>query len=323
MLTKLKFQILPDNQTRLGLLCGPINSTLKQIEDALNIKISNRGNNFKLKGDKINIDAGKVVIENLYNKSIDGDIISPEEVHLYLREATNFKNNSSSSLVNGSTTITIKTPKSIVIPKGKNQNKYIETIEKKDLTFGIGPAGTGKTYLAVASAIQGLVTGQVERILLVRPAVEAGEKLGFLPGDLNEKINPYLRPLYDALFEMLGYKETSNFIEKKVIEVVPLAFMRGRTLNNAFIILDEGQNTTQKQMKMFLTRFGFGSTVVVTGDITQIDLPHDTISGLMHCLDVLKGIKNVGFINFSNSDVVRHGLVQEIVEAYEKYKTSV
>tara|TARA_B000000460_G_scaffold63741_1_gene43424 strand:- start:9274 stop:10245 length:972 start_codon:yes stop_codon:yes gene_type:complete len=323
MLTKLKFQILPDNQTRLGLLCGPINSTLKQIEDALNIKISNRGNNFKLKGDKINIDAGKVVIENLYNKSIDGDIISPEEVHLYLREATNFKNNSSSSLVNGSTTITIKTPKSIVIPKGKNQNKYIETIEKKDLTFGIGPAGTGKTYLAVASAIQGLVTGQVERILLVRPAVEAGEKLGFLPGDLNEKINPYLRPLYDALFEMLGYKETSNFIEKKVIEVVPLAFMRGRTLNNSFIILDEGQNTTQKQMKMFLTRFGFGSTVVVTGDITQIDLPHDTISGLMHCLDVLKGIKNVGFINFSNSDVVRHGLVQEIVEAYEKYKTSV
>ena len=323
MLTKLKFQILPDNQTRLGLLCGPINSTLKQIEDALNIKISNRGNNFKLKGDKINIDAGKVVIENLYNKSIDGDIISPEEVHLYLREAINFKNNSSSSLVNGSTTITIKTPKSIVIPKGKNQNKYIETIEKKDLTFGIGPAGTGKTYLAVASAIQGLVTGQVERILLVRPAVEAGEKLGFLPGDLNEKINPYLRPLYDALFEMLGYKETSNFIEKKVIEVVPLAFMRGRTLNNSFIILDEGQNTTQKQMKMFLTRFGFGSTVVVTGDITQIDLPHDTISGLMHCLDVLKGIKNVGFINFSNSDVVRHGLVQEIVEAYEKYKTSV
>ena len=322
MLTKLKFQILPDNQTRLGLLCGPINSTLKQIEDALNIKISNRGNNFKLKGDKINIDAGKVVIENLYNKSIDGDIISPEEVHLYLREATNFKNNSSSSLVNGSTTITIKTPKSIVIPKGKNQNKYIETIEKKDLTFGIGPAGTGKTYLAVASAIQGLVTGQVERILLVRPAVEAGEKLGFLPGDLNEKINPYLRPLYDALFEMLGYKETSNFIEKKVIEVVPLAFMRGRTLNNSFIILDEGQNTTQKQMKMFLTRFGFGSTVVVTGDITQIDLPKDTISGLMHSLDVLKGIKNVGFINFSNSDVVRHGLVQEIVEAYEKYKTS-
>ena len=323
MLTKLKFQILPDNQTRLGLLCGPINSTLKQIEDALNIKISNRGNNFKLKGDKINIDAGKVVIENLYNKSIDGDIISPEEVHLYLREAINFKNNSSSSLVNGSTTITIKTPKSIVIPKGKNQNKYIETIEKKDLTFGIGPAGTGKTYLAVASAIQGLVTGQVERILLVRPAVEAGEKLGFLPGDLNEKINPYLRPLYDALFEMLGYKETSNFIEKKVIEVGPLALMRGRTLNNSFIILDEGQNTTQKQMKMFLTRFGFGSTVVVTGDITQIDLPHDTISGLMHSLDVLKGIKNVGFINFSNSDVVRHGLVQEIVEAYEKYKTSV
>ena len=195
-------------------------------------------------------------------------------------------------------------------------------IRDRDLTFAIGPAGTGKTYLAVASAVQRLVTGKIERILLVRPAVEAGEKLGFLPGDLNEKVNPYLRPLYDALFEMLGYKEASNLIDKKAIEVVPLAFMRGRTLNNSFIILDEGQNTTQKQMKMFLTRFGFGSTVVVTGDITQIDLPKDTTSGLMHSLEVLKGLKNVGLVYFENSDVVRHGLVKQIVEAYEKYGKS-
>ena len=201
-------------------------------------------------------------------------------------------------------------------------NKNLETIKQRDLTFAIGPAGTGKTYLAVASAVQRLVTGKIERILLVRPAVEAGEKLGFLPGDLNEKVNPYLRPLYDALFEMLGYKEASNLIDKKAIEVVPLAFMRGRTLNNSFIILDEGQNTTQKQMKMFLTRFGFGSTVVVTGDITQIDLPKDTTSGLMHSLEVLKGLKNVGLVYFENSDVVRHGLVKQIVEAYEKYGKS-
>ncbi len=322
MQREIKFQILPADKTRLGLLCGPINSTLKQIEETLDIKINNRGNSFKLKGSTQDINTGKSVLENLYNKSIDGKDISPNEVQLFLSEAINGTNNSQKTKEKEESKKVIKTPKISVYSKGENQRLYLETIREKDLTFAIGPAGTGKTYLAVASAVQRLVTGKIERILLVRPAVEAGEKLGFLPGDLHEKVNPYLRPLYDALFEMLGYKEASRLIDKKAIEVVPLAFMRGRTLNNSFIILDEGQNTTQKQMKMFLTRFGFGSTVVVTGDITQIDLPRDTTSGLMHSLEVLKGIKGVGLVNFENSDVVRHGLVKQIVEAYEKYGKS-
>ena len=322
MQRELKFQILPADKTRLGLLCGPINSTLKQIEETLNIKISNRGNNFKLKGLKQDVNTGKSVLESLYTKAVDGKDISPSEVQLFLTEAINGKNNSQRTFMKKEPDNAITTPKVSVYPKGDNQKLYLETIKQRDLTFAIGPAGTGKTYLAVASAVQRLVTGKIERILLVRPAVEAGEKLGFLPGDLNEKVNPYLRPLYDALFEMLGYKEASNLIDKKAIEVVPLAFMRGRTLNNSFIILDEGQNTTQKLMKMFLTRFGFGSTVVVTGDITQIDLPKDTTSGLMHSLEVLKGLKNVGLVYFENSDVVRHGLVKQIVEAYEKYGKS-
>ena len=322
MQRELKFQILPADKTRLGLLCGPINSTLKQIEETLNIKISNRGNNFKLKGLKQDVNTGKSVLESLYTKAVDGKDISPSEVQLFLTEAINGKNNSQRTFMKKEPDNAITTPKVSVYPKGDNQKLYLETIKQRDLTFAIGPAGTGKTYLAVASAVQRLVTGKIERILLVRPAVEAGEKLGFLPGDLNEKVNPYLRPLYDALFEMLGYKEASNLIDKKAIEVVPLAFMRGRTLNNSFIILDEGQNTTQKQMKMFLTRFGFGSTVVVTGDITQIDLPKDTTSGLMHSLEVLKGLKNVGLVYFENSDVVRHGLVKQIFEAYEKYGKS-
>ena len=322
MQRELKFQILPADKTRLGLLCGPINSTLKQIEETLNIKISNRGNNFKLKGLKQDVNTGKSVLESLYTKAVDGKDISPSEVQLFLTEAINGKNNSQRTFMKKEPDNAITTPKVSVYPKGDNQKLYLETIKQRDLTFAIGPAGTGKTYLAVASAVQRLVTGKIERILLVRPAVEAGEKLGFLPGDLNEKVNPYLRPLYDALFEMLGYKEASNLIDKKAIEVVPLAFMRGRTLNNSFIILDEGQNTTQKQMKMFLTRFGFGSTVVVTGDITQIDLPKDTTSGLMHSLEVLQGLKSVGLVYFENSDVVRHGLVKQIVEAYEKYGKS-
>jgi len=213
----------------------------------------------------------------------------------------------------------IKTPNLAIIPNGSHQQEYIETINKRVLTFGIGPAGTGKTYLAVASAVQQLVSGEVEKILLVRPAVEAGEKLGFLPGDLSQKVDPYLRPLYDALFEMLGFKETNQLIERNIIEVVPLAFMRGRTLNDSFIILDESQNATVEQMKMFLTRFGFGSKVVVTGDITQIDLPKNTQSGLVHSLDVLKGLSEVGFIKFDSKDIVRHGLVQKIVEAYEEH----
>lgn len=319
MLKDLKFQLEPADQDRITSLCGPTNSILKQIEEALDIKIINRGANFKIKGPVSELNIGKTVITKLYSDLEKVSELSPSSVHLYLREAINNskrEENMENSLVSKSP---IKTPNLAIIPNGSNQQEYIETINKRVLTFGIGPAGTGKTYLAVASAVQQLVSGEVEKILLVRPAVEAGEKLGFLPGDLSQKVDPYLRPLYDALFEMLGFKETNQLIERNIIEVVPLAFMRGRTLNDSFIILDESQNATVEQMKMFLTRFGFGSKVVVTGDITQIDLPKNTQSGLVHSLDVLKGLSEVGFIKFDSKDIVRHGLVQKIVEAYEEH----
>ena len=319
MLKDLKFQLEPADQDRITSLCGPTNSILKQIEEALDIKIINRGANFKIKGSVSELNIGKTVITKLYSDLEKVSELSPSSVHLYLREAINNskrEENMENSLVSKSP---IKTPNLAIIPNGSNQQEYIETINKRVLTFGIGPAGTGKTYLAVASAVQQLVSGEIEKILLVRPAVEAGEKLGFLPGDLSQKVDPYLRPLYDALFEMLGFKETNQLIERNIIEVVPLAFMRGRTLNNSFIILDESQNATVEQMKMFLTRFGFGSKVVVTGDITQIDLPTNTQSGLVHSLDVLKGLSEVGFIKFDSKDIVRHGLVQKIVEAYEEH----
>ena len=319
MLKDLKFQLEPADQDRITSLCGPTNSILKQIEEALDIKIINRGANFKIKGPVSELNIGKTVITKLYNDLEKVTELSPSSVHLYLREAINNskrEKNMENSLASKSP---IKTPNLAIIPNGSHQQEYIETINKRVLTFGIGPAGTGKTYLAVASAVQQLVSGEVEKILLVRPAVEAGEKLGFLPGDLSQKVDPYLRPLYDALFEMLGFKETNQLIERNIIEVVPLAFMRGRTLNDSFIILDESQNATVEQMKMFLTRFGFGSKVVVTGDITQIDLPKNTQSGLVHSLDVLKELSEVGFIKFDSKDIVRHGLVQKIVEAYEEH----
>ena len=319
MLKDLKFQLEPADQDRITSLCGPTNSILKQIEEALDIKIINRGANFKIKGPVSELNIGKTVITKLYSDLEKVSELSPSSVHLYLREAINNskrEKNMENSLTSKSP---IKTPNLAIIPNGSHQQEYIETINKRVLTFGIGPAGTGKTYLAVASSVQQLVSGEVEKILLVRPAVEAGEKLGFLPGDLSQKVDPYLRPLYDALFEMLGFKETNQLIERNIIEVVPLAFMRGRTLNDSFIILDESQNATVEQMKMFLTRFGFGSKVVVTGDITQIDLPKNTQSGLVHSLDVLKGLSEVGFIKFDSKDIVRHGLVQKIVEAYEEH----
>ena len=319
MLKDLKFQLEPADQDRITSLCGPTNSILKQIEEALDIKIINRGANFKIKGPVSELNIGKTVITKLYSDLEKVSELSPSSVHLYLREAINNskrEENMENSLVSKSP---IKTPNLAIIPNGSHQQEYIETINKRVLTFGIGPAGTGKTYLAVASAVQQLVSGEIEKILLVRPAVEAGEKLGFLPGDLSQKVDPYLRPLYDALFEMLGFKETNQLIERNIIEVVPLAFMRGRTLNDSFIILDESQNATVEQMKMFLTRFGFGSKVVVTGDITQIDLPKNTQSGLVHSLDVLKELSEVGFIKFDSKDIVRHGLVQKIVEAYEEH----
>ena len=313
----MKFQLKPEDHERVSNLCGPTNSTLKQIEKELKIKIINRGTKFKIDGDSSNAKLAKDIILKIYEDLENNKTIEPSDIHLYLM---NGMNNVKNGKRNSVSEISISTPNVHISPNSGNQENYVSTIRNKVLTFGIGPAGTGKTYLAVALAVQKLVSGEVEKILLVRPAVEAGEKLGFLPGDLNQKVDPYLRPLYDALYEMLGFKEASQLIERNVIEVVPLAFMRGRTLNNSFIILDESQNATVEQMKMFLTRFGFGSKVVVTGDITQIDLPKNTLSGLVHSLDVLKSIEDVGLVEFDSKDVVRHGLVQKIVEAYGNYK---
>jgi len=317
----LKFNLDPDDQDRVNRLCGPTNSTLKQIEEALKIKISNRGSKFKVKGNTQNTLAAEIVLKGLYQRLEKKIDVPPEEIHLYLREVMN---QNSSTVISGDTSdekFTLKTPKTLVSPKGKNQQQYLDVISKKELVFGIGPAGTGKTYLAVASAVNELITGRVEKVVLTRPAVEAGEKLGFLPGDVSQKVDPYLRPLYDALFQTLGFKETNKYIENNVIEIAPLAFMRGRTLNKSFIILDEAQNTTQEQMKMFLTRFGYGSKVIVTGDLTQIDLPKDVKSGLIHALDILSKLEDVGLVRFTSKDVARHALVQKIVEAYENFKS--
>ena len=317
----LRFDLDPEDQDRINRLCGPTNSTLKQIEEALEIKISNRGSKFKVRGNSSNTSAAETVLKGLYQKLEKKTVVPPEEIHLYLREVMNQNSSTDVSDNQEGKKITLKTPKTLVSPKGKNQQKYLEVISKKELVFGIGPAGTGKTYLAVAAAVNELITGKVEKVVVTRPAVEAGEKLGFLPGDLSQKVDPYLRPLYDALFQTLGFKETNKLIENNVIEIAPLAFMRGRTLNKSFIILDEGQNTTPEQMKMFLTRFGYGSKVIVTGDLTQIDLPRDIKSGLIHALDILGELEDVGLVRFSSKDVARHSLVQKIVEAYENFKS--
>ena len=320
MKQNLKFQLVPENQERLTRLCGPTNSTLKQVEKVLKIKISNRGSQFRVEGEIEGIKAAEVLLKSLYERLEESGEVSQEEIHLYLREVINNKSNLESVNILNSKNNRINTPKISVLPKGANQEKYLEVINNKDLTFGIGPAGTGKTYLAVAVAVQHLINRKVKKIVLIRPAVEAGEKLGFLPGDLSQKIDPYLRPLYDALFQTLGFKETNNLLDNSAIEIAPLAFMRGRTINDSFVILDESQNTTREQMKMFLTRMGYGSKVVVTGDLTQIDLPKDINSGLIHALEVLSEVDDVGLVRFNSKDVIRHFLVQKIVEAYERFK---
>ena len=305
----------PIDSQQLANLCGPFDSHLRQIETRLGITINNRGNDFQLIGnDELVVAAGEL-LGQLASEVTSGVNLTSDKVHLFLQESG--VEALSDAEVDGNDFI-IATRKKSIKPRGRNQIGYIRAIRSNDINFGVGPAGTGKTYLAVACAVEALEQEQVRRILLVRPAVEAGEKLGFLPGDLSQKIDPYLRPLYDALYEMLGFERVEKLIEKNVIEVAPLAYMRGRTLNDSYIILDESQNTTVEQMKMLLTRVGFGSTVVVTGDITQIDLPNKTMSGLRHVLTVLKDINGISFTHFSSRDVVRHPLVQRIVEAYDR-----
>ena len=327
----------PNDSRRLAALCGPFDEHIKLLESRLGIRIRNRGNAFRLTGPEPLIRAGRALLARLYTEADGHEALAANTVHLALQEAgveqlvaaANGDGASEGEPPDaGSTTAAppdeglVRIRKRTIKARGRNQRRYLDAIRENDLNFGVGPAGTGKTYLAVACAVEALESQGVERILLVRPAVEAGEKLGFLPGDLAQKIDPYLRPLYDALYEMLGADRVHKHIERNTIEVAPLAFMRGRTLNGAFIILDESQNTTVEQMKMFLTRIGFGSTAVVTGDITQIDLPNNQRSGLVHVLDVLAGVNGVSFTRFSAKDVVRHPLVQRIVEAYARAEES-
>ncbi len=308
----------PNDSLQLATLCGPYDAHLRQIEERLGITIKNRGNDFQLTGENHMVYAAGELLGHLYREVTRGTRLTSDLIHLFLQES-----GVDALLQNDAdgTDDLIHTGKKIVRPRGKNQISYVRAIRSHDINFGIGPAGTGKTYLAVACAVEACESERIRRIVLVRPAVEAGEKLGFLPGDLSQKIDPYLRPLYDALYELLGFDKVERLIEKNIIEVAPLAYMRGRTLNDSFIILDESQNTTAEQMKMFLTRIGFGSTVVVTGDITQIDLPSRTKSGLRHVLDVLSGVTGISFAHFSPKDVVRHPLVQRIVEAYDQHES--
>ncbi len=306
----------PDDSRRLAALCGPFDQNLKHLERRLGIRIKNRGNAFWLSGPERRVQAGGALLSRLYVETGDPEALESETVHLFLQES-GVEEMLAAEATPPAEDVIVTTRKKTVKPRGGNQRRYVEAIRTNDLNFGVGPAGTGKTYLAVACAVEALEDHAVNRILLVRPAVEAGEKLGFLPGDLAQKIDPYLRPLYDALYEMLGVDRVNKYIERNIIEVAPLAFMRGRTLNGSFIILDESQNTTIEQMKMFLTRIGFGSTAVVTGDITQIDLQGGR-SGLVHVLDVLRDVEGLSFTHFASKDVVRHPLVKRIVDAYAR-----
>ena len=310
----------PSDSQHLAALCGQLNENLKLIEQRLQVRIAARANTFQVSGDEEAVDEAVHLLKQLYRESIAGTSLSPESVHLRMQQANREQFAEQNSDDEPAEALVIRTKKGSIKPRGGNQQNYVRAIQGCDVNFGIGPAGTGKTYLAVACAVEALISHSVERILLVRPAVEAGEKLGFLPGDLAQKIDPYLRPLYDALYEMLGSDTVTKLIERNVIEIAPLAYMRGRTLNDSFIILDEAQNTTREQMKMFLTRIGFGSTAVITGDATQIDLPRGTPSGLVHVMKVLDGVDGISLTYFQSRDVVRHPLVQKIVEAYAAYE---
>jgi len=303
----------PADNERLANLCGQFDEHLKQIERRLDVQISPRGNRFQIEGPERSADAAERLLIGLFAQAAE-ETITPQHVHAWLQEAGLYEESGAE------TPDEVRTRRGVVRGRGPNQRRYLQSMREQDLCFGIGPAGTGKTYLAVARAVEALERDEVRRIVLVRPAVEAGERLGFLPGDMSQKIDPYLRPMYDALYEMLGFERVGKLVERHVIEIAPLAFMRGRTLNEAFVILDEAQNSTVEQMKMFLTRIGFGSRAVVTGDVTQTDLPSGKISGLRQAAEVLKDVEGVAFTLFTAKDVVRHPLVQRIVEAYQRHQ---
>src|SRR5688572_5000432 len=310
-----EFDLVPADNTRLANLCGPLDENLRLVEERMGVTVKRRGANFRISGQRAN--AAENLLHELF-ESAQREEISLDRVHLALRDSRDMPGAlGAEEQAEGA----VRVARGTIRARGRNQRDYLANIHARDLTFGVGPAGTGKTYLAVACAVEALQADKIRRIILVRPAVEAGERLGFLPGDLTQKVDPYLRPMYDALYEMLGFDRVARYIERNVIEVAPLAFMRGRSLNDSFVILDEAQNTTPEQMKMFLTRIGFGSRAVVTGDVTQTDLPAGKLSGLKHIINILRNTDGVAFTFFEAADVVRHPLVQRIVQAYEAHST--
>jgi phosphate starvation-inducible protein PhoH and related proteins len=310
------FTLEPDQTERLANLAGPFNEHLRQVELRLGVTVDNRGNIFRVSGDERHVEQAVRLLHELYAET-EHEVLDAHRINLHLQESNVAALDEAAAA--GAQEVVIKVKRGSIRGRGPNQARYLHAVATHDINFGIGPAGTGKTYLAVASAVDALEDNRVQRIILVRPAVEAGEKLGFLPGDLSQKVDPYLRPLYDALYEMLGFEKVAKLIERNVIEIAPLAYMRGRTLNDSFVILDEAQNTTVEQMKMFLTRIGYGSVAVVTGDVTQIDLAKHVRSGLRDAIEVLRDVSGISFTFFTAHDVVRHPLVQKIVRAYEKY----
>ena len=315
-LTSASLELIPNDADVLIRFVGELNENLKIVEKTFKVKIFQNGNKISISGEEENTKKASNAIKDLYLSTSNGSELSKEQIQMVINKNADLNPDVISE---GAIDQTIKTPKKIIKSRGNNQNNYISNMSEYEVNFGVGPAGTGKTYLAVAKAVEMLVNEDVKKIILIRPAVEAGEKLGFLPGDLSQKVDPYLRPLYDALYEMLGFEQVVRLLEKEILEVAPLAYLRGRTLNNAFIIMDESQNTSVDQMKMFLTRMGFGSFAVINGDMTQIDLPKNIESGLSHVLKVLDGLDDIGFTTFNSSDVVRHPLVRKIVDAYNKF----
>ena len=314
-LTYHDFALEPDDGERLANLAGPFDEHLRQVELRLGVEIASRGNIFRVTGADHSVTAAERVLRNLYAATGE-ETLTGAQINLHLSESG--IDALDARAAESAQDVAVKVKRGTIRGRGTNQTRYLHAIATHDINFGVGPAGTGKTYLAVAMAVDALNDNRVQRLILVRPAVEAGEKLGFLPGDLSQKVDPYLRPLYDALYEMLGIEKVMKLIERNVIEIAPLAYMRGRTLNDAFVILDEAQNTTIEQMMMFLTRIGFGSVAVVTGDMTQTDLPKHVTSGLRDAIEVLRDVEGVSFTFFTAHDVVRHPLVQRIVRAYER-----